>query len=983
MRMRKIRIGILADGGDAGGGRRHILTLCEKLPSDCVSVSFFSLGEGALSHSVEKLSTIQKTTYQLRSKMDPALPSIIRKWVQDQNIDILHTHGLKANMYGRIALRKTSIPIVTTYHSNPLYDYSSRFLGIVFSLIDQWTLPLSFLYIAVSYEVATQLIRRGVSRERIHIVKNGVPTESAMEAPVSPSRKQEYRSRLHIPSHAKVIGSLGRLVPVKGYDETIRIFAAVKKSFEKMCSDPLYLLLIGGGEQEQSLKRLCKQLEIENHVRFVGFQQHPQPYILATDVMFFTPRSEALGIAILESMNAGVPVVAKKVGGIRELIINDYNGSIYESHQLLSKALIDVMQSKEKQNAFIKNGHKMIQQYFSNNTMIEKTEAIYRMILKDSIPIYSISVNGKPKGQILSELTSSMQESSECTHIVTLNIEMLAEASREKDVFEAIRNADIVLPDGMSIVSLAKIQQSCFLNRIPGIEFSTDLLQIAHQNHWKVYFLGGKKSILSSLKQFVTTNYPHITIAGIQDGYFAPEKESPIVQDIQKAQPDILFVALGMGKQELFIARWKHQLSCKIAIGVGGSFDVWSGQSKRSPAWWIDHKLEWLYRALQEPKQRFLRIANTLPFYLTQRHIKHAQKRIVLSGYYGFGNIGDEAILRTLMRDLSLLKKKGYPLDISVLSANPYSTSTLTDAFAIERFSLVSVVEEILRCDALISGGGGLIQDITSFKSPLYYLGIIQIARLFRKPVFIYANGIGPLHNGINRFLCKVVLNQCTAITLRDEASQKLVSQIGVRPSLVTVTVDPIFSLNPEKTHNIDSYPHHENFVAICFGPNQYTNSRLDDIATFLDHVGETTKLPLVFTPFYPDYDKKFSTWLQQKMKYPTHLIDTFNTPEDMLSLLRRCQFGIGMRLHFMILLSLLKKPILPFIYDPKVRTFAQILHLDPILTNKDDTVIMINAFQRFYQPSSYEIPYKEEVVILQKKNQDNFMALENFIKTV
>ncbi len=309
MHMRKIRIGILADGGDAGGGRRHILTLCEKLPSENVSVSFFSLGEGALSHSVDALENIETTSYPLRSKMDPALPSIIRDWAISEKIDLLHTHGLKANMYGRLAMRKTLIPIVTTYHSNPLFDYSSRILGILFSYIDQLSLQITSTYIAVSYEVALQLIRRGVSRDRIHIIKNGVPIQGVPTD--NEKSKQRIREQLHIPSGAKVIGSLGRLVPVKGYIETIRIFASLKKEYEKTHTTPIYLLLIGGGEQELQLKQLCKQLHIEENVLFVGFQHQPTPYIIASDVMLFTPRSEALGIAILESMNAGVPVVAK------------------------------------------------------------------------------------------------------------------------------------------------------------------------------------------------------------------------------------------------------------------------------------------------------------------------------------------------------------------------------------------------------------------------------------------------------------------------------------------------------------------------------------------------------------------------------------------------------------------------------------------------------------------------------------------------
>ncbi len=977
MHMRKIRIGILADGGDAGGGRRHILTLCERLPSENVSVSFFSLGEGALSHSVDALENINTTSHPLRSKMDTALPGIIRDWAVSEKIDLLHTHGLKANMYGRLALRKTLIPIVTTYHSNPLFDYSSRILGILFSYIDQLSLHITSTYIAVSYEVALQLIRRGVSRDRIHIIKNGVPIQKVSTD--NEQTKQRIRKQLHIPIGAKVIGSLGRLVPVKGYMETIRIFASLKKEYEKTNTTPIYLLLIGGGEQELQLKQLCKQLDIEDNVLFVGFQHQPTPYIVASDVMLFTPRSEALGIAILESMNAGVPVVAKKVGGIRELIIHEYNGSICQSPAGLQKAVLEVLESEEKQNAFVKNGRKMIHQYFSNDTMIRKTEGIYRSILQDSVSICSIPITGKSKEQILDDLTTNVHATSGCKQLVTLNIEMLAKACQDKKLFHAIQHADVVLPDGMSIVSLAKKQSSCSLQRIPGIEFSTDLLSMAHLQHKRVFFLGGRKEVLSDLQMHIQKEYPDLVIAGLHDGYFSSHEEKSIVEEIQSTKPDILFVALGMGKQELFISTWKSALPCSIAIGVGGSFDVWSGHLKRAPKWWINHKLEWLYRAIKEPKVRFSRILKTLPFYLQQYHKIQRSKKIVLSGYYGFGNIGDEAILRTLMRDLTQLKEKGYSLDISVLSANPYSTSTLTDAFAIERFSFFSVVNEVFRCNALISGGGGLIQDITSFKSPLYYLGIIQIARLFRKPVLIYANGIGPLHHRFNRFLCKIVLNQCNAITLRDEASQRLLQTIGVRHSIVTI--DPIFSLHPEHAYNIDSYPHYDNFIAICFGPNQQTNAKIDQLAAFLDEIGKITKLPLVFTPFYPDYDKRFSVKLQQKMSTPSYLIDTFNTPEDMLSLLRRCTFGIGMRLHFMILLSLLRKPILPFIYDPKVETFAQILHLQPVLTKNDDTASMVHAFRAFYDPTNLPLPYKDEVAVLRQMNKANFDELENFIQ--
>ena len=179
--MRKIRIGYLADGGDAGGARTHILTLLKNIPRDRFEIYFFALGSGALSHSIEKIDNVNLTTYPLKSKLSLNVLKEIKKWALNANLDILHTHGLKANMYGRIALYRTPITIITTYQSNPLYDYDSLLKGIIFACIDQFTLSRTNYFIAVSYEIANLLEKRGMGREKITIIKNGVDLESLIE----------------------------------------------------------------------------------------------------------------------------------------------------------------------------------------------------------------------------------------------------------------------------------------------------------------------------------------------------------------------------------------------------------------------------------------------------------------------------------------------------------------------------------------------------------------------------------------------------------------------------------------------------------------------------------------------------------------------------------------------------------------------------------------------------------------------------------
>jgi glycosyltransferase involved in cell wall biosynthesis len=271
--MRNLKIGILADGGDAGGGRRHILTLCENLPSDTMSVCFFSLGEGALSHSIESLPNVPMKTHCLASKLDKALPKIILAWAEKENIDILHTHGLKANMYGRLALRKSKIPIITTYHSNPLYDYSSAIMGFFFSIIDQITLPMSSEYIGVSYEVATQLIRRGVQRNSINIVKNGVPLMNNNVDELSSEHRDRIRKKYNIPKDAFVVGSLGRLVPVKGYKDTIAVFAEIKKRYNKIAN----IYTIANGVDDILLQSMPEEENYILNLLHLNISFHPHP----------------------------------------------------------------------------------------------------------------------------------------------------------------------------------------------------------------------------------------------------------------------------------------------------------------------------------------------------------------------------------------------------------------------------------------------------------------------------------------------------------------------------------------------------------------------------------------------------------------------------------------------------------------------------------------------------------------------------------
>lgn len=165
--------------------------------------------------------------------------------------------------------------------------------------------------------------------------------------------------------------------------------------------------------------------------------------------------------------------------------------------------------------------------------------------------------------------------------------------------------------------------------------------------------------------------------------------------------------------------------------------------------------------------------------------------RVVLSGYFGFDNVGDEAILFAIIR---ALRKLNPTIDITVLSNNPAETAATYGVDTVNRWNIAEVRAALKSADGLISGGGSLMQDATSAKSIPYYAGVIKLAQIARVPVFIYSQGIGPINGALGKWLVKSVFNKCAGITVRDEASSELLRKIGVRSS-VTVVPDPVVGL--------------------------------------------------------------------------------------------------------------------------------------------------------------------------------------------
>lgn len=171
-------------------------------------------------------------------------------------------------------------------------------------------------------------------------------------------------------------------------------------------------------------------------------------------------------------------------------------------------------------------------------------------------------------------------------------------------------------------------------------------------------------------------------------------------------------------------------------------------------------------------------------------------KKILVSGYYGFNNFGDEAILGVLLNRL-----KGQ--DVTVLSADPETTGKTHNVNSINSFNTNLIIERLPKFDVLISGGGSLLQNVTSNRSLMYYCGLIYMMASMKKDVIIFAQGIGPIKGFWGTFIAKKALKKCKHISVRDEKSLELLKQWGINAELVC---DPIFDLHlptPNRTRKI------------------------------------------------------------------------------------------------------------------------------------------------------------------------------------
>ncbi|SJZ42948.1 polysaccharide pyruvyl transferase CsaB [Selenihalanaerobacter shriftii] len=307
-------------------------------------------------------------------------------------------------------------------------------------------------------------------------------------------------------------------------------------------------------------------------------------------------------------------------------------------------------------------------------------------------------------------------------------------------------------------------------------------------------------------------------------------------------------------------------------------------------------------------------------------------KQIAIVGYYGFDNAGDEAILASI---ISSLRERDSELQVTVLSANPAKTAQTYNVKAVNRFSFSDIINIFKEVDLFIIGGGSLLQDITSQKSILYYLGLIYIAKRIGLPVFFYGQGVGPVTRRLSKGLMPRVLNQVERITVRDEDSKELLLDLGVKKQ-VQVTADPVFDLRLPDEKEIEEIIHKEGMdlsgevIGVSVRYWQENSNYLDKLAQVLNKVQEELNVNICFLPLHYPVDKRASQELAEKMGVEVQILEGNYHPQQIAGLFSKIDLLVGVRLHSLIFAAINQLPMVGISYDPKVDSFLERLDLKP-----------------------------------------------------
>lgn len=235
--------------------------------------------------------------------------------------------------------------------------------------------------------------------------------------------------------------------------------------------------------------------------------------------------------------------------------------------------------------------------------------------MQNKIKILNCPIDNISMEETLSVIDKSIQNKTNLHHVV-VNAAKMVHIQKDKELYDSVVNSDIINADGQAVVWASKFLNQPLPERVSGIDLMENLVQLAYEKQYKVFFFGAKEEVVKGVINKYINIYNNDIIAGYRNGYFDKHDEKAIAKQISESNADILFVAISSPTKEIFLNNYKDIIDTPFIMGVGGSFDVVAGKVKRAPLWMQKYGLEWFYRFLQEPRRMWKRYLYTNSMFL-------------------------------------------------------------------------------------------------------------------------------------------------------------------------------------------------------------------------------------------------------------------------------------------------------------------------------------------------------------------------------
>ena len=365
-------------GGEFGGAEQHILELLTILKKKSVETQVVCFYNSTFAQELTKRG-IPVIVIDQFSKMDYRFVKELRNVFKRENPLLIHSHGVRANFLCRLAARPLPhLPVITTVHSVLRYDYPNTISYFLASRMEFWTRQWNKHYIAISKAIRQILLNEGINEKQITLIHHGIDIE---EFNISES-KDQIRDTLGIPKDAFVIGSVSRLVPIKGLNDILNALSQVIEKFPN-----IHWLAVGEGPERQNLDLLVKTRNLEGNIHFLGFRQDIPRCLKAMDLFISSSYSEGFGLSLIEAMASRIPIISTPVGGISDFLLDHINGLAVPSHRPdeIARCIIKLYENPQLREKLISAAYQTVHEKFTLEKMADHTLDLYNKLYREEV----------------------------------------------------------------------------------------------------------------------------------------------------------------------------------------------------------------------------------------------------------------------------------------------------------------------------------------------------------------------------------------------------------------------------------------------------------------------------------------------------------------------------------------------------------------------------------------------------------------------